>query len=75
MPYGDGTGPMWYPWEFRTFSWCRCGRGFWWRAFGIPGWITATQELEILKKQAQIIQNQLNLINERIKAIEKSEEK
>ena len=64
------------------------GRRNWFNATGIPGWaraaggffgqtteptITAEFELENLKQQAELLQNSLSQINERIKKFEKAE--
>jgi len=67
------------------------GRGWrnWFNATGIPGWaragygfsgpvaptVTAEQEVEGLKQQAEFLQNSLSHINERIEQLEKQNQK
>jgi len=56
------------------------GRGFGWRAYPYPTYqaapeLTQKQEAGILKDQAKALQEEMSLVNERIKALESEAEK
>jgi hypothetical protein len=71
---GRGGGRGWRNWFYATGlpRWARAGQGFYGPA--APA-VTAEEEVEDLKQQAQLLQNSLGQINERIEQLEKESRK
>jgi len=72
--WGRGGGRGWRNWFYATGlpGWDRAGFGF---SGPVGPTVTAEQELEGLKQQAEFLQNSLGQINERIEQLEKESSK